>query len=126
MNRKLLPAAAALLGILVASPTGAADEMSTLVEMLATTAARIRAISASCKIAVDPMLEGQVIETLTSVPGLNMSGVISHFDRRRQAEASMRGSKCFPEDADALTTLTGIYEGEAAELKAMVAQKFGE
>lgn len=126
MNKKLLPAAAALLGVLVSTPASSADELSTLVDMLATTAGRIRVISEACNIAVDPMLQGQVIETLISVPGLKISSVISQFDRRRRAEADMRGSKCYPEDVDALKTLNSIYEGEAAELKILVAQKSSE
>lgn len=72
------------------------------------------------------MLEGQVIETLMDVPGLKISGVISHFQQRRQSEASIRGSKCYPEDADALNTLNSIYKSEAADLKAVVAKKIAE
>lgn len=72
------------------------------------------------------MLEGQVIETLMDVPGLKISGVISHFQQRRQAEASIRGSKCNPEDPDALNTLNSIYKSETVSLKAAVAQKIAE
>jgi hypothetical protein len=37
-------------------------------------AARIRTISENCKIAVDPMLKARIVETLTAVPGIEMSG----------------------------------------------------
>lgn len=123
MKMKSRPIVLAVLGLFLSCPAGAADELSTIVNVLATTAARIRAISDSCKIAVDPKLEGQVIETLMDVPGLKISGVISHFQQRRQAEASIRGSKCYPEDPDALNTLNSIYKSEAADLKAVVAKK---
>lgn len=105
---------------------GATDEVSAIVNVLATTAARIRAISDSCKITVDPSLEGQVIETLMGLPGIKIGGVVSHFQQRRQAEASMRGSKCYPEDMEALSTLKSIYKSETASLKAVVAQTVAE
>ncbi|NSY70314.1 hypothetical protein G6L35_13870 [Agrobacterium tumefaciens] len=126
MKMKSQPIVLAVVSSLLSCPAGAADELSAIVNVLATTAARIRAISDSCKIAVDPMLEGQVFETLMDVPRLKISGVISHFQQRRQAEASIRGSKCYPEDADALNTLNSIYKSEAADLKAAVAKKFVE
>lgn len=115
---------ATAISLLICGPAVTADELSSLVGVLATTAARIRSISDSCKIAVDPMLEVQVFETLMSVPGIKMSGVISHFAQRRQTEAALRGSKCYSEDADSLRTLTSIYKSEAANLEKLVAEKF--
>ncbi len=126
MKIKSQPIVLAVVGSLLSYPASASDELSDIVGVLATTAARIRAISDSCKIAVDPSLEGQVIETLMELPGIKISGVISHFQQRRQAEASMRGTKCYPEDADALNALNSIYRSETASLKAVVAQKTAE
>ncbi|QCL86712.1 hypothetical protein CFBP5875_19115 [Agrobacterium pusense] len=126
MRMKSQPIVLAIVGSLLSCPAGATDEVSAIVNVLATTAARIRAISDSCKIAVDPSLEGQVIETLMELPGIKIGGVVSHFQQRRQAEASMRGSKCYPEDTEALSTLKGIYKSETASLKAVVAQIVAE
>ncbi|TDW20168.1 hypothetical protein EV128_12796 [Rhizobium azibense] len=126
MKMKTSAVLAALMSLVVSSQAVAADELSTLVGVLAITAARIRTISENCKIAVDPMLEAHVFETLTAVPGIKMTGVTSHFAQRRQAEATVRGSKCYPEDADSLKTLSSIYESEATDLKKLVAKKIGE
>ncbi|SFG24417.1 hypothetical protein [Ensifer sp. OV372] len=117
---------ATFMSLVISRQVVAADELSSLVSVLATTAARIRSISDNCKIAVDPMLEAQVFETLIAVPGIKMSGVTSHFAQRRQAESTVRGSKCYPEDADALKTLNSIYKSEAADLEKLVANKFGD
>ncbi len=117
---------ATFMSLVISSQVVAADELSSLVDVLAITAARIRSLSDNCKIAVDPMLETQVFETLIAVPGIKMTGVTSHFAQRRQAEATVRGSKCYPEDADSLKTLNSIYESDAADLKKLVDNKFGE
>ncbi|KSV61485.1 hypothetical protein N185_10700 [Sinorhizobium sp. GW3] len=117
---------ATFMSLVISSPVVAADELSSLVSVLATTAARIRSISDNCKIAVDPTLEAHVFETLIAVPGIKMTGVTSHFAQRRQDEATVRGSKCYPEDADSLKTLNSIYESDAADLKKLVDDKFGE
>lgn len=117
---------ATFMSLVISSQVVAADELSSLVDVLAITAARIRSLSDNCKIAVDPMLEAQVFETLIAVPGIKMTGVTSRFAQRRQAEATVRGSKCYPEDADSLKTLNSIYESDAAELKKLVDDKFGE
>ncbi|TNM60550.1 hypothetical protein [Aliirhizobium smilacinae] len=124
--RKTSTILAIAMTLLVSGQAVAADELSSLVSVLATTAARIRSISESCKVAADPMLEAQVFETLMSVPGIKMSGVTSHFAQRRQTEAALRGSKCYPEDADSLSTLKSIYKSEAADLEKLVAEKFGD
>ncbi|RFZ81521.1 hypothetical protein D0Y60_23880 [Shinella sp. WSJ-2] len=126
MTIKLLTAIAALASALISSPAGAADELSTLVDVLATTAARIRSVSESCNIAVDPLLEDQVFETLMVVPDINMSDVISQFVQRRRAEVVLRGGRCYPEDHDSLATLDSIYKSEATSLKQLVAKKFGD
>lgn len=117
---------AALLGLLIPGQAVSADELSSLVSVLATTAARIRSISDSCKVAVNPMLEARVFETLMLVPGIQMSGVTSHFAQRRQMETAIRGSKCYPEDADSLTTLNSIYKSEAANLEKLIENKFAD
>lgn len=117
---------AASLGLLIPGQAVSADELSSLVSVLATTAARIRSISDSCKVAVNPMLEAQVFQTLLLVPGIQMSGVTSHFAQRRQTETAIRGSKCYPEDADSLTTLNSIYKSEAANLEKLIENKFGD
>lgn len=126
MKIKLLPATAALASALISSPVGAVDELSTLVEVLSMTAARIRAVSESCNVAVDPLLEDQVFETLMAVPDINMSDVISQFVQRRRAEVVLRGGRCYPEDHDSLETLDSIYKSEATSLKQLVTKKFGD
>lgn len=60
------------------------------------------------------------------LPGIKIGGVVCHFQQRRQAEASMRGSKCYPEDTEALSTLKSIYKSETANLEAAVAQTVAE
>lgn len=117
---------ATTMSVLISGQAIAADELSSLVSVLATTAARIRSISDSCKVRVDPMLEAQVFETLMSVPGVKISGVTSHFAQRRQTETAIRGAKCYPEDADSLTTLNSIYKSEAANLEKLIKNKFGD
>ncbi|MBP2462830.1 MULTISPECIES: hypothetical protein [unclassified Rhizobium] len=117
---------ATAMSLLIVKHAIAADELSSIVSVLATTAARIRSISNSCKIAVDPMLEAQVFETMMLVPGIKMSDVTSQFTQRRQTETAIRGTKCYPEDADSLTTLNSIYESEAANLEKLIENKFGD
>jgi hypothetical protein len=124
--KKTLTVLATVMSLLISGPAVAADELSSLVSVLATTAARIRSISDSCKIAVDPMLEAQVFETLMLVPGIKMTGVTSHFAQRRQTETAIRGTNCYPEDADSLTTLNSIYESEAVNLEKLIENKFGD
>lgn len=124
---KLIPSALAL--ILCAStvhPAAADDELNMWINSLSITAARIRAISDNCKIAVDPALETEVIAALWAVPGLELVEVISHFADRRQLELGLRGPNCFPEDPDSLTTLHSIFERDAADLKKYLDREFSQ
>lgn len=101
-----------------------AGELDTMVNMLAMKIASIKVLSQNCKIPVDPMLEGRVIETLIKVPGLYVSDVMSHFSKSYEREKQFAGKKCYPETPDQIASSTSLYNTAIRDLRDYVGKNY--
>ncbi len=101
------------------------DDLDIAVSILASTVGSIRVRAENCNVKVDPMLEARVAETLALTPGFSVSDLISLFDQQKRRAASLRGSVCYPEDAEGLKTSLSIYERSIDDLRKQVTDKYG-
>lgn len=103
-----------------------ADELDTLVDILAMKTATIKVVSENCGVSVDPMLEGRVMEALVRVPSIYMSDVMSNFAQSYENEKHARGSNCFSGNVEALATSKRIYDMHIKDLRKLVEEKYGQ
>ena len=103
-----------------------ADELDTLVDILAMKTATIKVVSENCGVSVDPMLEGRVMEALVRVPSIYMSDVMSNFAQSYENEKNARGSNCFSGNVEALATSKRIYDMHIKDLRKLVEENYGQ
>lgn len=101
-----------------------ADELGTSLWIITRHVARIRAISESCNIQADPMLEVRVAEALAPIGNLDVAGLHDMFLKQYNFEKKAIPSGCAEGSEDSLAVLGRLYERGLADLKKQVSDQY--